>query len=85
MVNVTQVAFQLDNESLRRIDELADAESSSRAQILRSAVHQLLTVQRERAIDAQLAAGYAAAPQRAEDVGWASASLDGLQAAELDW
>jgi len=85
MSNVTQVAFQIDDESLRQIDELAAAQSSSRAQVLRTAVHRLLTAQRERTIDAQLATGYAARPQSAEDAGWASASLDGLQAADLDW
>jgi len=85
MANVTQVAFQLDNESLRKIDELAAAQSSSRAQVLRSAVSTLLTAHREAAIDSQLAAGYGAKPAGAEEEGWADASLDGLQAADLDW
>jgi predicted transcriptional regulator len=85
MADVTQVAFQLDNESLRRIDELAAAQSSSRAQVLRSAVSTLLMAHREAAIDAQLAAGYGEKPAGAEEEGWAATSLDGLQAADLDW
>jgi len=85
MANVTQVAFQLDNESLRLIDERAAAESSSRAHVLRTAVRELLHRSREAAIDAQLAAGYEAHPPGAEDAAWAEASVAGLRAADLDW
>lgn len=85
MADVTQVAFQLDNESLRRIDELAAARSSSRAEVLRGAVRELLHQQREAAIDEQLAAGYAAKPPGPEGQVWAELSLEGLRAADLDW
>jgi len=85
MVAVTQIAFQLDDESLRQLDELAAAQSSSRAHVLRTAVHELLVAHREAAIDAQLAAGYGAQPPSVEDEAWAQSSLDGLRAADLDW
>jgi predicted transcriptional regulator len=85
MANVTQVAFQLDNESLRRIDELAATESSSRAEVLRGAVRELLSRHREAAIDDQLAAGYAVAPPGPEEAAWAELSMDGVRAADLDW
>ena len=85
MATVTQVAFQLDNESLRLIDELAAASSSSRAEVLRGAVRELLRQQREAAIDEQLAAGYAAKPPGPEGRAWAELSLEGLRAADLDW
>jgi len=85
MAAVTQVAFQLDDESLRQLDELAAAQSSSRAHVLRTAVHELLVARREAAIDAQLAAGYGAQPPSVEDEAWAQSSLDGLRAADLDW
>lgn len=85
MARATQIAFQLDDESLRRIDELAAAESRSRAEVLRAAVHDLLTRRREEAIDAQLAAGYAARPPDPEQAAWADSSVDGLRTAELDW
>jgi predicted transcriptional regulator len=85
MANVTQVAFQLDNESLRRIDELAAAESSSRAEVLRGAVRVLLSRHREAAIDHRLAAGYAATPPAPEEKSWAELSVDGFRAADLEW
>lgn len=85
MGNVTQVAFQLDNDSLRELDALAVAESASRAAILRAAVDELLRRRREEAIDAQLAAGYAARPPGSEVAAWAELSIEGLRAAELDW
>ena len=84
-MSVTQVAFQLDNESLRRIDELAATESSSRAAILRAAVRELLRTRREAAIDAQLAAGYAADPPGLEEQAFGELSIEGLRAADLDW
>jgi predicted transcriptional regulator len=85
MPNVTQVAFQLDNESLRRIDELAVAGCSSRAEVLRGAVRAFLNTHREAAIDDQLAAGYAAVPPGPEENSWAELSVDGVRAADLDW
>jgi len=85
MAKVTQIAFQLDDESLRQLDELAAVQSSSRAHVLRTAVHELLVAHREAAIDAQLAAGYGVQPPSVEDAAWAQSSLDGLRAADLDW
>jgi predicted transcriptional regulator len=85
MPSVTQVAFQLDTESLRRIDELAASESSSRAAILRAAVRALLHQRREAEIDEQLAAGYAADPPAPSEEGFAELSVEGLRAADLDW
>jgi metal-responsive CopG/Arc/MetJ family transcriptional regulator len=85
MADVTQVAFQLDNESLRRIDQLAASESSSRAEVLRGAVRELLGQRRDAAIDEQHAAGYAASPPALEEEAFAELSVEGLRAADLDW
>jgi predicted transcriptional regulator len=85
MREVTQIAFQLDDQSLRQIDELAAAESSSRAHILRTAVRELLMTRRDTTIDAQLAAGYGVLPPGPEEEAWAATSLDGLRVADLDW
>ncbi|MGI8728886.1 MAG: ribbon-helix-helix protein, CopG family [Solirubrobacteraceae bacterium] len=85
MGKTTQVAFQIDDRSLRGIDELAAGQASSRAAVLRTAVHELLAAQREASIDAQLAAGYGAQPPGAEDEAWTESSLEGLRAADLDW
>lgn len=85
MANVTQIAFQLDDASLRELDALAATESSSRAAVLRIAVHELLRRQRDAAIDAQLAAGYGAAPPGPEIDAWAELSVEGLREADLDW
>lgn len=79
------MAFQLDRRSLRQVDELAAAESSSRAHILRIAVHEMLMTRRDAMIDAQLAAGYGELPPDPEAEAWAASSLDGLRAADLDW
>jgi len=76
---------ELDDQSLRQIDELAAAESSSRAHILRTAVRDLLMTRRDTTIDAQLAAGYGVQPPGPEEDAWAETSLDGLRAADLDW
>ncbi len=85
MREVTQIAFQLDDQSLRQIDELAAAESSSRAHILRTAVRELLMTRRDTTIDAQLIAGYGVLPPGPEEDAWAELSLEGLRAADLDW
>lgn len=85
MADVTQIAFQLDNESLREVDVLAATASSSRAEVLRTAVRELLSRHREAAIDAQLAAGYGARPPGSEEAAWAELSIEGLRAADLDW
>lgn len=85
MADITQIAFQLDNESLRAVDEVAKATSRSRAAVLRSAVHELLRAERETAIDARLAAGYGAVPPGPEAGAWAELSIEGLRDADLDW
>ncbi|MCP9490061.1 MAG: hypothetical protein MSC31_09325 [Solirubrobacteraceae bacterium MAG38_C4-C5] len=85
MSKATQIAFQLDNESLRQIDELATAKSWSRAQVLRVAVDELLATRREATIDAQLAAGYGAQPPGAEEDAWAEMTVDALRTADLAW
>jgi predicted transcriptional regulator len=85
MASVTQVAFQLDNDSLRQVDALAAAASSSRAEVLRAAVRELLRARLEAAIDEQLAAGYAMTPPGTDGEAWAELSVEGLRAAELDW
>jgi len=85
MSKVTQVAFQIDNETLRDIDALVSGEFRSRAEVLRAAVSEMLARRREVEIDAELATGYGVAPPAREDEAWADLSLEGLKAADLDW
>jgi Arc/MetJ-type ribon-helix-helix transcriptional regulator len=85
MAKVTQVAFQIDNETLRLVDALVSSEFRSRAEALRTAVHEMLARRREAKIDAELAAGYGVQPPAREDEAWADLSVEGLQAADLDW
>ncbi|MCA1673859.1 MAG: ribbon-helix-helix domain-containing protein [Actinobacteria bacterium] len=85
MSKVTQVAFQIDNETLSQIDALVSSEFPSRAEVLRTAVREMLARRREAQIDAELATGYGAQPPRREDEAWADLSVEGLQAADLDW
>jgi len=85
MGDVTQVGFQLDDESLAALDALASRDSLSRAEILRTAVRDFLARRREDDIDARLAAGYRDRPAGGEEAGLAEVSLHGLRAAQLDW
>ncbi len=85
MSKVTQVAFQIDNETLSQIDALVSGEFRSRAEVLRTAVREMLARRHEADIDAKLAAGYGVAPPAQEDKVWAELSVEGLQAADLDW
>ena len=85
MSNVKQVAFQIDTESLAAIDALTPSEFSSRAEIIRVAVHDWLARRRADAVDAALAKGYGISPQGDEEDSWAERSLEGLEAANLAW
>lgn len=88
MSKVTQVAFQIDNETLDQVDALVSSEFRSRAEVLRAAVREMLARRREAEIDADLAAGYGVRPpdqENQEDKVWADLSVEGLQAADLDW
>jgi len=85
MSGATQVAFQIDNETLREIDSLVAREFRSRAEVFRTAVHEWLARRREAEIDADLAAGYGVRPPGREDDAWADLSVEGLAAARLDW
>ncbi|MGH8575226.1 MAG: hypothetical protein ACREX8_22050 [Gammaproteobacteria bacterium] len=85
MSKVTQVAFQIDNETLRLVDAVASRESHSRAEVLRTAVREMLARRHEAEIDAELASGYGVQPPAREEDAWADLSVDGLQAADLDW
>lgn len=85
MGEVKQIAFQLDVASLAAIDALTPQEFTSRAEVLREAVHAWLARRRDEAIDAALATGYGLAPPGAEEETWAERSLEGLKAADLDW
>lgn len=80
-----QIAFQLDHESLAEVDRLAGGEFASRAQVIRTAVHEWLARRREAQIDAALAAGYGAEPVGTEVGDWADLSVEGLEAGALDW
>lgn len=86
MSDVTQIAFQVDNERLAEIDELVSEHVfRSRAEAMRAAVAEFLVRRREARIDAQLEAGYRAHPPGEEEKAWAELSVEGLRAADLDW
>lgn len=85
MDNVKQIAFQIDVKSLAEIDALTPVAYSSRAEVLRVAVHDWLSRRREEATDAALAKGYGIVPQSTEEDAWAEQSLEGLKASNLDW
>ncbi len=85
MSDLTQVAFQLDNESLAMLDALAAEESHSRAEVLRVAVREFLARRREEKIEAQLATGYGRRPPGPEDDALADLSVEGLRAGHLNW
>ncbi len=86
MSDVTQVAFQLDNDGLSKLDELVERhEFRSRAEVLRAAVHEFIARRRESRIDAELAAGYGVQPPGSEDAALAELSVEGLGEADLDW
>jgi Arc/MetJ-type ribon-helix-helix transcriptional regulator len=85
MSKVTQVAFQIDDETLSQVDALVSSEFRSRAEVLRTAVREMLARRHEAEIDAELAAGYGVQPPAREDEAWADLSVEGLQAADLDW
>ena len=85
MSKVTQVAFQIDNETLGQVDALVSSEFRSRAEVLRTAVHEMLARRHKAEIDAELAAGYGVRPPAREDEVWADLSVEGLQTADLDW
>ncbi|MGQ0629539.1 MAG: ribbon-helix-helix protein, CopG family [Sporichthyaceae bacterium] len=85
MGNVTQVAFQIDDASLSAVDALAAQAAQSRAEVLRTAVRELLARHREAAVDAALERGYGAVPPDPEQLAHADLSVAGLAVAELDW
>ncbi len=85
MVEVTQIAFQLDDELLAELDSVAAEAAASRAEVLRTAVREYLARRREAAIDAQLAAGYAEVPQCTGERALADFAIEGLAAGDLEW
>lgn len=85
MGSVKQIAFQIDNESLREIDALTPSEFPSRAEVIRVAVHDWLARRRAEAVDAALAKGYGVSPQGVEEDLWANRSLEGFEASNLEW
>ncbi len=85
MGKATQVAFQIDDESLAEIDALVTGQYRSRAEAIRVAVHEWLARRRAEQVDAALARGYEVTPTGAEEDAWAELSVQGLKAGELDW
>ncbi|HVL52034.1 MAG TPA: ribbon-helix-helix protein, CopG family [Actinomycetota bacterium] len=85
MENVKQVAFQIDTKSLAEIDALTPSEFSSRAEVIRVAVHDWLARRRAEAVDAALARGYGVSPQGDVEDAWAGRSMEGLESSNLDW
>lgn len=85
MAVVTQVAFQLDESDLDRVDAQARAQAVSRAHVLRLAVRDYLARAREAELDAQIEAGYRDLPPGPDDDGLAEVSQAALKAADLAW
>ena len=85
MGKTTQVAFQIDDESLAEIDALVTGQYRSRAEVIRVAVHDWLARRRAEQVDAALARGYEVTPTGTEEDAWAELSVQGLKAGELDW
>lgn len=85
MGSVTQIGFQLDDESLAELDALASREAHSRAEVLREAVRRFLAQRREEDIDARLAAGYRDVPPGLIENELAEVSVQGLRNSHLDW
>lgn len=85
MGDVKQIAFQIDTQSLADIDALTPSEFSSRAEVIRVAVHDWLARRRAEAVDAALAKGYGVSPTGETENAWAGRSLEGLEASNLDW
>ncbi|MGH2707728.1 MAG: ribbon-helix-helix protein, CopG family [Actinomycetota bacterium] len=85
MSKAKQVAFQIDNEDLEAIDALTVSEFASRAEVIRVAIHDWLARRRAEAVDAALAEGYRLYPPSGPEEAWADRSLEGLDAAHLDW
>lgn len=85
MGDVKQIAFQIDTQSLAEIDALTPSEFSSRAEVIRVAVHDWLARRRAEAVDAALAKGYGISPEGEPEDAWAGISLEGLEASNLDW
>lgn len=82
---MTQVAFQLSDEDLERIDRMVPNDFPSRAEALRTAVKFWLEIIEQRRIDAALAAGYQVLPPGEAEEQWAEISLEALDSAQLDW
>lgn len=85
MGDVKQIAFQIDTRSLAEIDALTPSEFSSRAEVIRVAVHDWLERRRADAVDAALAKGYGLSPLGKTEDAWGDRSLEGLEASQLDW
>lgn len=85
MGKVTQIAFQIDDDSLAAVDRMAAADSLARAEVLRIAVRCFLAQRREAEIESHLAAGYRNLPPGGEADQLAEVSLEGLRSGQLDW
>ncbi len=79
----TRIAARLDDDDVKRLDELvAEGKFSSRAEAVRVAVQRLLEAEFRRATGEAIAAGYRRVPQSDEEVAAAEANLRRLVAEE---
>lgn len=85
MGKTTQVAFQIDDDSLTEIDALVTGQYRSRAEVIRVAVHDWLARRHAEQVDVVLARGYGVTPTGPDEDVWAELSVQGLEAGELDW
>src|SRR5262249_55860424 len=75
MGKTTQVAFQIDDESLAEIDALVTSQYRSRAEVIRVALHDWLARRRSEQVDAALARGYEVTPIGPDEDVWAELSV----------
>jgi predicted transcriptional regulator len=66
-----QVLVQLDTELVRRLDELAEAEHTSRSELLRRGAAAVLRTAQERADEQRHAEGYRRQPQGPDELDFA--------------
>lgn len=86
MADVIQIAFQINDDDLERVDSYIPDQYPSRAAALREAVTEWLERRRRAEIDLALERGYDDVPEDKEIVeGLTSSSTEALAGAHLEW
>jgi Arc/MetJ-type ribon-helix-helix transcriptional regulator len=86
MSKFNQIAFQITNDDLNRVDATVPEEFPSRAAALRAAVHDWLARRNRAAVDEALEKGYADVPEdTAMTSGLSTAAREALAEVDLEW